>query len=35
MTYTTDMTKGGESGHILRLALPMLAGNLFQQLYII
>ncbi|MGN0621800.1 MAG: MATE family efflux transporter [Porcipelethomonas sp.] len=33
MTYTTDMTKGGELGHILRFALPMLAGNLFQQLY--
>lgn len=33
MTYTTDMTKGGEFGHIIRFALPMLAGNLFQQLY--
>lgn len=33
MKYTTDMTKGGELGHILRFALPMLAGNLFQQLY--
>ncbi len=33
MTYTTDMTKGSELGHILRFALPMLAGNLLQQLY--
>lgn len=33
MNYTTDMTKGGELGHILRFALPMLAGNLFQQMY--
>lgn len=27
------MTKGGETGHILRFALPLLAGNLLQQLY--
>ena len=33
MKYTTDMTKGGEFGHIIRFTLPMLAGNLFQQLY--
>lgn len=33
MTYTTDMTKGSELGHIVRFALPMLAGNLLQQLY--
>ena len=33
MTYTTDMTKGSELKHIVRFALPMLAGNLFQQLY--
>ncbi len=33
MKYTTDMTTGGEFGHIIKFALPMLAGNLFQQLY--
>ena len=33
MKYTTDMTVGGEFGHIIKFALPMLAGNLFQQLY--
>ena len=31
--YLTDMTKGSELGHIIRFALPMLAGNLFQQFY--
>lgn len=33
MKYTTDMTVGSELSHIIRFALPMLAGNLFQQLY--
>lgn len=33
MKYTTDMTTGSEFRHIIRFALPMLAGNLFQQLY--
>ena len=33
MKYATDMTTGGEFGHIIKFALPMLAGNLFQQLY--
>lgn len=28
-----DMTSGSEAGHIIRFALPMLAGNLLQQLY--
>lgn len=29
----TDMTVGNPTGHILRFALPLLIGNLFQQLY--
>lgn len=33
MKYTTDMTTGSEFRHIIRFALPMLAGNLFQQVY--
>ena len=33
MKYTTDMTTGSEFRHIIRFALPMLAGNIFQQLY--
>lgn len=33
MRFTTDMTEGGEFGHIMRFALPMLVGNIFQQLY--
>lgn len=28
-----DMTQGGIVGHIIRFAIPLLAGNLFQQLY--
>ncbi len=28
-----DMTQGGIVGHIIRFSLPLLAGNLFQQLY--
>ena len=32
-TYTRNMTTGSELGHILRFTLPLLAGNLFQQLY--
>lgn len=30
---TVDMTKGNIAGHLLRFALPLLFGNLFQQLY--
>ncbi len=33
MTYTKSMTSGNELGHILRFTLPLLLGNLFQQLY--
>lgn len=32
-SYTKNMTEGSEIGHILRFTLPLLAGNLFQQLY--
>lgn len=28
-----DMTQGGIFGHLLRFALPLLAGNVFQQMY--
>ena len=28
-----DMTKGSEAKHILVFAVPMLIGNIFQQLY--
>ncbi len=28
-----DMTEGSEAGHIVRFALPLLAGNILQQLY--
>lgn len=31
--YTKSMTSGSEWGHIIRFTLPLLAGNLFQQLY--
>lgn len=30
---TVNMTEGSELGHILRFTIPLLAGNLFQQLY--
>ena len=30
-----DMTQGHITGHIIRFALPLLVGNVFQQLYII
>lgn len=30
---SNDMTEGKEAGHIIRFALPLLAGNLLQQLY--
>lgn len=30
---TVDMTTGSPAGHILKFALPLLIGNLFQQLY--
>lgn len=29
----TDMTEGSPAGHILKFAMPLLVGNLFQQLY--
>ena len=29
----TDMTAGSPARHILRFSLPLLIGNLFQQLY--
>lgn len=32
-SYTKNMTEGSELEHILRFTLPLLAGNLFQQLY--
>ncbi len=32
-TLTKDMTQGSEAKHIVKFALPMLAGNLLQQLY--
>lgn len=31
--YVHDMTKGNETAHLIRFAVPMLLGNLFQQLY--
>lgn len=31
--YTENMTTGSEAGHIIKFTLPLLAGNLFQQLY--
>lgn len=31
--FNKDMTQGNEAMHIIRFALPMLAGNLLQQLY--
>lgn len=30
---SVDMTKGSEAGHIIRFALPLLFGNILQQLY--
>jgi len=33
MEYTKNMTSGSELGHILRFTLPLLMGNIFQQLY--
>lgn len=32
-TGITDMTQGSPAGHLLRFAVPLLIGNLFQQLY--
>jgi len=32
-SQTVDMTQGNIAGHILRFALPLLVGNLFQQMY--
>ena len=33
MSYTCDMTKGNELKLLLKFAVPMLIGNIFQQLY--
>ena len=33
MTKVRDMTKGNPMGHIVAFALPMLMGNVFQQMY--
>ena len=33
MAQVRDMTKGNPTGHILAFALPMLLGNVCQQLY--
>lgn len=33
MAHTRDMTKGSPSGHIVLFALPLMLGNVFQQLY--
>lgn len=33
MAYEKNMTEGSELSHILRFTLPLLLGNLFQQLY--
>ena len=33
MVYTKSMTEGSEARHIIRFTLPLLAGNLLQQLY--
>ncbi len=32
-SQTTNMTEGNPTGLLLRFAIPMLIGNLFQQLY--
>lgn len=32
-TYVQDMTKGNVTAHLIRFAVPMLFGNLFQQVY--
>ncbi|MCI2046303.1 MAG: MATE family efflux transporter [Faecalibacterium sp.] len=33
VSHTQDMTTGSVTGHLIRFSLPLLAGNLFQQLY--
>ncbi len=33
MAHTRDMTRGSPSGHIVLFALPLMLGNVFQQLY--
>ncbi len=33
MAYVKSMTEGSELSHILKFSLPLLVGNLFQQLY--
>ena len=32
-TSAIDMTTGSETGHVIRFSLPLLAGNLLQQVY--
>ena len=31
--YVRSMTEGSELGHIIKFTMPLLVGNLFQQLY--
>ena len=33
MARTRDMTRGSPTGHIILFALPLMLGNIFQQLY--
>ena len=33
MAKVRDMTKGNPAGHIIAFAVPMLLGNMFQQMY--
>ena len=33
MATSIDMTQGSEAGHIIRFSVPLLAGNMLQQLY--
>ena len=32
-TQSRDMTQGSIAGHLISFALPLLAGNIFQQMY--
>lgn len=33
MTHTAELTEGSVTGHLLRLAAPLIMGNILQQLY--
>ena len=33
MTHTAELTDGSVTGHLLRLAAPLIMGNILQQLY--